>query len=266
MDLADDLSLALSIATAADLVSAPRFRAADLKVEAKPDRSPVTDADRAVEREIRTRIAAARPLDGIYGEEYGTEGDPDGRGRQWIIDPIDGTANFLRGLPVWATLIGLAIDGVPVVGVVSAPALGLRWWAARGHGAWVDRTDGPHGDAPRAMRVSGVAQLEDAVFSHGAIRLWEDLGRGQQLASIAREVWRDHGYGDFWQHMLVAEGHLDAAAEFDLQPYDLAAIVPIIEEAGGRFSDADGNAGPWGGSALSTNGLLHEALLTRLRS
>jgi len=266
VDLADDLSLACSIAADADLVAGPRFRAADLRVEAKPDRSPVTDADRAVERLIRERIAAARPGDGVYGEEFGTVGDPEGRGRQWIIDPIDGTANFLRGVPVWATLIGLAIDGVPVVGVVSAPALGLRWWAARGLGAWVDRTDGPHGDAPRRMRVSGVERIEDAYFSHGAIRLWEDLGRGAQLAAIAREVWRDHGYGDFWQHMLVAEGLIDAAAEFDVQPYDVAAIAPIVEEAGGRFSDADGTAGPWGGSALSTNGLLHETFLDRLRA
>jgi len=266
VDLADDLSLACSIAADADLVSGPRFRAADLLVESKPDRTPVTDADRAVERLIRERIAEARPGDGILGEEFGVEGDPEGRGRQWIVDPIDGTANFLRGVPVWATLIGLAIDGVPVVGVVSAPALGLRWWGARGLGAWVDRTDGPHGDAPRRMRVSAVAAVSDAYFSHGAIRLWEDAGRGAQLAAIAREVWRDHGYGDFWQHMLVAEGLIDAAAELDLQPYDVAAIVPIVEEAGGRFTDLAGRSGPWGGSALTTNGLLHEALLDRLRA
>lgn len=266
MDLADDLSLALAIAADADLVSGPRFRAADLVIEAKPDRTPVTDADRAVERLIRAELLAARPDDGILGEEFGTVGDPDGRGRQWIVDPIDGTANFLRGVPVWATLIGLAIDGVPVVGVVSAPALGLRWWGARGLGAWVDRTDGPLGDAPRRMGVSRVASLADAYFSHGAIQLWEREGRGAQLASIAREVWRDHGYGDFWQHMLVAEGLIDAAAEFDLQPYDMAAIVPIVEEAGGRFTDAAGTAGPWGGSALSSNGLLHDVLLDRLRT
>jgi len=265
VDLADDLSLALSIAADADLVSAPRFRATNLLIESKPDRTPVTDADRAVERLIRERIGAARPGDGILGEEFGIEGDPEGRGRQWIVDPIDGTANFLRGVPVWATLIALAIDGVPAVGVVSAPALGLRWWAGRGLGAWVDRTDGPHGDAPRPMRVSGVAAISDAYFSHGAIRLWEDLGRGEQLAAITREVWRDHGYGDFWQHMLVAEGLIDAAAEFDVQPYDVAAIAAIVEEAGGRFSDADGTPGPWGGSALSTNGLLHDVFLDRLR-
>lgn len=264
MDLADDLSLARSIAADADLVAAARFRARDLVVEAKPDRTPVTDADRAVEGLIRERIAEARPDDGFFGEESGASGAA-GR-RQWIVDPIDGTANFLRGIPVWATLIGLAVDRVPVLGVVSAPALGLRWWAARGLGSWVDRTDGPHGDPPRRMRVSGVARLGDAFFSHGAIRLWEDLGRGHQLRAIAGEVWRDHGYGDFWQHMLVAEGLVDAAAEFDLQPYDMAAIVPIVEEAGGRFTDASGRPGPWGGSAVSTNGLLHETILDRLRA
>jgi len=260
---ADDLSLALAIAADADLVSRPRFRATDLAIESKPDRTPVTDADRAVERLIRERIAASRPGDAILGEEYGGERRD---GRQWIVDPIDGTANFLRGIPVWATLLALAVDGVPIVGVVSAPALGLRWWGARGHGAWVDRTDGPHGDPPRAIRVSRVAALPDAFFSHGAIRIWEDEGRGGQLAAIVREVWRDHGYGDFWQHMMVAEGLVDAAAEFDLQPYDVAALIPIVEEAGGRFSDADGTAGPWGGSALTTNGLLHDALLDRLRA
>ncbi|OJX65699.1 MAG: histidinol phosphatase [Micrococcales bacterium 73-13] len=260
--IADDLSLALSIAADADLVSAPRFRATDLVVEAKPDRTPVTDADRAVERRIRERILAARPGDGILGEEFGAEG---GGSRRWIVDPIDGTANFLRGVPVWGTLLALAVDGEPLVGVVSAPALGLRWWGARGCGAWVDRTDGPHGDAPRALRVSGVARLGDAYFSHGAVQLWEAEGRGGQLAAIAREVWRDHGYGDFWQHMLVAEGVIDAAAEFDVQPYDVAAIIPIVEEAGGRFTDAGGTSGPWGGSAVSTNALLHDELLDRLR-
>ena len=263
MNLADDLSLALSIAADADLVSAPRFRAADLLVESKPDRTPVTDADRAVERLIRERILAARPGDGILGEEFGTEGSGP---RQWIIDPIDGTANFLRGVPVWGTLIALAIDGAPVVGVASAPALGLRWWGARGLGAWVDRTDGPFGDAPRRLRVSAVGRLADAYFSHGAIRIWEEAGRGAQLAAIAREVWRDHGYGDFWQHLLVAEGLIDAAAEFDVQSYDVAALIPIVEEAGGRFTDAAGAPGPWGGSALTTNGLLHDELLDRLRA
>lgn len=265
--IADDLALALAVAADADLVSLPRFRALDLLVETKPDRTPVTDADRAVERLIRERIGAARPGDSILGEEYGEEGSRDGR--QWIVDPIDGTANFLRGVPVWGTLIALAVGGVPRVGVVSAPALGLRWWGAEGLGAWSDRASGDRVDpvhgAPRRLRVSRVGRLADAYVSHGAIQIWESLGRGGQLAGIAREVWRDHGYGDFWQHMLVAEGAIDAAAEFGIQPYDVAAIIPIVEEAGGRFTDAEGTPGPWGGSALTTNGLLHDALLDRLR-
>jgi len=266
--IADDLALALAIAADADLVSLPRFRAMDLAIETKPDRTPVTDADRAVERLVRERIAASRPGDAILGEEFGEQGGRDGR--QWIVDPIDGTANFLRGIPVWGTLIALAIGGTPVVGVVSAPALGLRWWGAKGLGAWSDRAAGGHVDPvhsePRRLGVSGVRELADAVVSHGSVRIWEEAGRAAQLAAITREAWRDHGYGDFWQHMLVAEGAIDASAEFDLQPYDVAAVIPIVEEAGGRFTDAEGNAGPWGGSALATNGLLHEALLERLRS
>ncbi len=264
--VADDLSLALSIAADADLVSTDRFRAQDLRIETKPDRTPVTDADRAVERLVRERIAASRPGDAILGEEYGGQRTA---GRQWIVDPIDGTANFLRGLPIWGTLIALAVDGVPVVGVASAPALGRRWWGARGLGAWTETTANGHHQpdvAPRSIRVSGVQTLPDAVFSHGAVRIWEEAGRAAQLAAIARTVWRDHGYGDFWQHMLVAEGAIDAAAEFDLQPYDMAALVPIVEEAGGRFTSAAGEPGPWGGSAVATNGLLHDALLAALRS
>lgn len=260
---ADDLTLALSIASDADLVSAERYRARDLRVERKPDRTFVTDADRAVERLIRDRIAAARPGDGVLGEEYGDDGHR--AGRQWIIDPIDGTANYLRGIPVWATLIALAVDGVPVVGVASAPALGLRWWAARGQGAWVDRTDGPFGDAPRRLAVSGVADLADAAMSGNGMQYWDEAGRLDRLVELSRRVWRMPGTSDFWSYMLVAEGALDAVAEFGLAPYDLAALIPVVEEAGGRFTDADGSTGPWGGSAVATNGLLHDAMLEAVR-
>ena len=260
---ADDLALALSIAADADLVSIDRFRAIDLRVETKPDRTPVTDADRAVERLVRERIAAARPGDSILGEEFGAEG---GGARQWIIDPIDGTANFLRGVPIWGTLVALAVDGAPTVGVVSAPALGMRWWGARGHGAWADRTDGPLGDPPRRISVSGVRELADASISYNSIQGWDLAGRTDALLELTRSVWRARAIGDMWSFMLLAEGAIDAVGEFDLQPYDMAALIPIIEEAGGRFTDAEGRPGPWGGSAIATNGHLHDAFLAKVRA
>ncbi len=264
--VADDLSLALALAADADLVSLPRFRALDLVVETKPDATPVTDADRAVERLIRERIAASRPGDAILGEEFG--GIHSG-GRQWIVDPIDGTANFLRGVPIWGTMIALAIDGVPVVGVVSAPALGRRWWGAKDLGAWTAATEGttvdPAHREPRRLEVSRVASLADASLSHGSLRYWDETGRLDELVGLTREIWRVRSYGDVWQYMLLAEGVLDVVVELDLKPWDVAAHIPIIEEAGGRFTDLAGGAGPWGGSAVATNGLLHDAILERFR-
>jgi histidinol-phosphatase len=262
-DLAADLSLALALADAADAISIDRFRALDLLVTSKPDRTPVTDADRAVEQAIRDRLAAERPDDGILGEEFGAAaGTGPGSHRQWIIDPIDGTANFLRGVPIWGTLIALAIDDVPVVGVVSAPALSQRWWAARGLGAH----SVVRGGEPRTLRVSGVSQLSDAVLSYNSLPGWDDAGRLEPIIDLTRAVWRARAIGDMWSYMLVAEGAIDIAGEFDLQPYDMAALQPIVEEAGGRFSSVDGEAGPWHGSALATNGLLHEEVLQRLRA
>jgi histidinol-phosphatase len=255
--IADDLALALALAADADLVSLDRFRAVDLEVSTKPDRTPVTDADQAVERGIRSGIEAARPGDAILGEEYGTEGDSS---RQWIIDPIDGTANFLRGVPIWGTLIALAVDGVPVVGVVSAPALGKRWWGATGHGAHMRDLDGTE----RALAVSGVERLEDASLSYNSLKGWDDAGRLESLVRLNRAVWRSRAVGDMWAYMLVAEGALDLVGEFDLQPYDMAALVPIVTEAGGRFSSLDGQPGPWHGTALATNGLLHDETLRLL--
>lgn len=250
----DDLALALALAADADRISLDRFRALDLVVTTKPDRTPVTDADQAVERSIRSGIEAARPADSILGEEYGSQGSGS---RQWIIDPIDGTANFLRGVPIWGTLISLAVGGVPIVGVVSAPALGKRWWAAAGHGAWGQEAGG----APRALRVSGVGDLADASLSYNSLAGWDGAGRLDHLIALHRSVWRSRAIGDMWAYMLLAEGALDIVGEFDLQPYDMAALIPIVEEAGGRFTSADGEAGPWGGSALATNGLLHGAAL-----
>ena len=253
--MSDDLDLAQRLADAADAVSAARFRANDLVVTTKPDMTPVSDADRAAEEAIRALLASERPDDAILGEEFGTSGDSR---RQWIIDPIDGTSNFVRGVPVWATLIALAVDGVPVLGVVSAPALGKRWWAARGEGAFVRDAESPQG---RRLQVSKVAALADASISYNSIQQWDWHGRLDELVALSRAVWRTRAYGDMWSYMMVAEGLIDMAGEFDLQSYDMAALVPIIEEAGGTFTSADGEPGPWHGSALASNGLLHEAVL-----
>lgn len=251
----DDLSLALTLAAEADLISMERFTSLDLVVTTKPDRTPVTDADQAVERSIRSGIEAARPTDSILGEEYGAQGSGS---RQWIIDPIDGTANFLRGVPIWGTLIALAIDGVPIVGVVSAPALGKRWWAARGHGAF----GMAHGHEPQRLQVSQVSDLEDAALSYNNIKGWDAAGRIDTLVDLQKRVWRAQAIGDAWAYMLVAEGHLDAAGEWDMKPYDIAALIPIVEEAGGRFTSLAGDSGPWSGSALASNGHLHDAVLS----
>ncbi|WP_026851739.1 histidinol-phosphatase [Glaciibacter superstes] len=260
--LDDDLAVAIRLADAADTISRDRFRALDLVVTTKPDRTPVTDADQAVERVIRSGLADSRPSDGILGEEYGTEGPTD---RQWIIDPIDGTANFLRGVPIWATLISLAIDGVPVLGVVSAPALGKRWWATTGGGAWMTDERTP-GAAPIRLQVSRVSDLTDASLSYNSIQQWDQAGHLDQLVALSRQVWRTRAYGDMWSYMLLAEGLIDIAGEFDLQPYDMAALAPIVEESGGRFTSVDGQDGPWHGSALATNGILHQATLAALQA
>jgi histidinol-phosphatase len=231
-----DLDFALSLADDADALSLPRFRAVDLHVETKPDLTPVTDADRAVERALRERIARDRPGDGVLGEE---EGD-DGGDIRWILDPIDGTKNFSRGIPVWATLIALERDGEIVCGVASAPALGHRWWAARGEGAYRDG---------EPLHVSKIARLEEATVSCSYAR---DLARLEDTARHAR------GFGDFWQHMLVAEGAVDVAVDAALARWDVAALEPIVTEAGGRLDTLPN------GQSLSTNGRLHDAAFSRL--
>lgn len=253
-DLSEDLALALRIADAADAVSMAQFDSADLEIRTKADASFVTDADLATERAIRSLLADERPADGILGEEYGTTGDAT---RQWVIDPIDGTSNYLKGIPMWATLIALVIDGVPRVGVVSQPALGRRWWGATGLGAW---TNGPSG-SPRRIAVSGVDAVSDASVSFQSIAQWDAEGRSDALLRLSRSVWRDRGYGDAWPYMLLAEGRLELVAEFDVKEYDIAAHVPIIMEAGGRFTDIDGRDSIASRSSLATNGLLHDAFV-----
>ncbi|MBS1672811.1 MAG: histidinol phosphatase [Actinobacteria bacterium] len=258
VDFRSDLDLALRLADAADAQSLPRFDAADLHVSLKADRSHVTDADLATERAIREILEAERPEDGILGEEYGTSGDTH---RQWIIDPIDGTANFLRGVPLWGTMISLAVDGVARVGVVSMPALGRRWWAAPGLGAWASTES-----EPRAIRVSGVASLDDASVSFQSIAQWDDAGHLETLVALSRRVWRDRAYGDVFSYMMLAEGRLDMVAEFDVKEYDIAAAFAIVTEAGGTATAFDGTPTLSARSALATNGVLHAAFLEQLRT
>lgn len=257
----DDLQLALHLADLADQRSLERFRAGDLVVHTKPDLTPVTEADQAVERTLRQELASARPADGILGEEYGTDGAD--APRRWVLDPIDGTKNYVRGVPVWATLIGLMDGPEVVVGVVSAPAMGRRWWAARGEGAF---TTDPGSRLPRPLRVSAVRALDDASFSYSDARGWAERGAAGGLQALLDTTWRQRAYGDFWSHMLVAEGAIDIAAEPDLQSYDMAALVPIVEEAGGRFTSYAGGDPLVDGSAVCTNGVLHDEVLALLRS
>jgi histidinol-phosphatase len=255
-----DLALAQELADLADGITTARFRADDLTVRSKPDLSLVTDADRAVEQAIRSRLAELRPRDALLGEEFGRAGDAD---RQWVIDPIDGTHNYVRGVPVWATLIGLLDGRRPVVGMVSAPALGQRWWAATGHGAF-GRALGsqvPRAE-PRRLRVSAVGSLADASMSYSSLSGWAD--RLPRLLELLGSLWRSRGYGDFWSYMLLAEGAVDLAAEPELSLWDMAALAPIVVEAGGRFTGLDGVDGVHQGNAAASNGLLHDALLAAL--
>ena len=268
-DYAADLELALALADSADVITAHRFGALDLVVEAKPDLTPVSDADRAVEQSLRARLEYARPDDAISGEEFGSQGSG---ARRWVIDPIDGTKNFVRNVPVWATLIALLDHDRPVVGVVSAPALGRRWWAARGTGAFMSSAFGSPASGssddrsqPRRLAVSKVNDLADASLSYASLSGWAQHGRREAFVALTERVWRSRAYGDFWSYMLVAEGAVDIAAEPELSLWDLAALVPIVVEAGGRFTSLDGVDGPHGGNAVASNGVLHDDFLAALR-
>lgn len=258
-----DLRLARQLADLADEVSMQYFNSRDLGVYLKEDRTHVTDGDRAVERVIREKLAEARPSDSIYGEEFGRQGTSR---RQWVIDPIDGTANFMRGVPIWATLIALVVDGTPEVGVVSAPALNRRWWGATGHGAYLDDDLSDSDTATdRRIQVSGVESLADAQINYGSMKYWMDEGRLDPIIELNAQAFRSRTIGDFWPYMLVAEGSFDVSCEVGLQPYDMAALVPIVEEAGGRFTSVEGEPGCWGGSAVATNGVVHDEVLGILR-
>jgi histidinol-phosphatase len=259
-DLSADLGLALALADLADGITLSRYAAVDLVVESKPDATPVSDADRAVEAALRSRLAVERPDDAVLGEEEGWSGGADAR-RRWVVDPVDGTKNFIRTVPIWATLIALEVDSRVQVGVVSAPALGLRWWAARGTGAW--RRERGAGQ-PTQVQVSRVAELSDSSMSYSSLSGWEEQGRLDGFLTLTRAVWRTRAFGDFWSHCLVAEGAVDISAEPEVSHWDLAALQVIVEEAGGRFTDLSGEPGPDGGSVVVSNGLLHGRVLSLL--
>lgn len=260
-DYHDDLRLAHVLADVADATTMERFKALDLKVETKPDMTPVSEADKAAEELIRTSLKRARPRDAVMGEEFGTEGHGP---RRWVIDPIDGTKNYVRGVPVWATLIALTElteeGDQPVVGLVSAPALQRRWWAVRDGGAYTGRS---LAKATR-MRVSQVSRVADASFAYSSLSGWEERGMLEGFLDLTRACWRTRAYGDFWPYMMVAEGAVDICAEPELSLWDMAANAVIVEEAGGRFTGLDGKAGPHSGNAAASNGLLHDELLRQL--
>jgi histidinol-phosphatase len=258
-DFTDDLRLAHVLADDADSITTTRYKALDLHVMSKPDLTPVTDADEAVEESIRRTLSRVRSRDAVLGEEHGSTGHSQ---RRWVIDPIDGTKNFVRGVPVWATLIALVVDEEVMLSVVSAPLLQRRWWASGGNGAWTGRS------LLKATRcqVSDIRRLEDASLSYSSLHGWEERDRIEDFLSLMRRCWRSRAYGDFWSYMLLAEGAIDLAAEPELQLYDMAALDIIVREAGGRFTSLNGTDGPFGGSALASNGHLHDAALSFLGS
>ncbi len=255
---ADDLELALNIADYVDGVTMADFGSSALRVETKADDSPVTEVDRTAEQTVRGLLEHHRPKDAIHGEEFGTKG---GGPRQWIIDPVDGTRNYIRGIPVWATLIALLDEGTPVLGVASAPALGLRWFAAKGDGAW----KGMRMRDAKPIHVSAIDQIERAAISYSSLSGWGKAGLLNSFLDLLGTAERTRAFGDFWSYMMVAEGIVDVATEPELQIYDMAALVPIVEEAGGRFTSLTGAPGPFGGNAVATNGLLHDDVLRLLQ-
>lgn len=257
----DDLRLAHVLADAADNLSMDRFGALDLEVSTKPDMTYVTESDQAVEDAIRKMLKSARGRDTVLGEESGvTEGTAEQGERRWIIDPIDGTSNFVRGVPVWATLIALEEAGEVVVGCVSAPALGRRWWAMKDGGAHTGKSF----RSTREIHVSGVRELSAASMSFSSAPSWEQIGKGKEFQALLRQCWRTRAYGDFWSYMLLAEGAVDIAAEPELNVWDMAALDVIVREAGGKFTSLAGVDGPWGPNAVATNSRLHDAVMAYL--
>lgn len=254
--IAQDLDLALALADAADLITSARYQAQDLVVTTKPDNTPVTDADRATERAIRDILSQKRPDDGLVGEEFGDNAE--GKSRYWVIDPIDGTKNFMRGVPTWSTLIALIENGEVIIGVASAPALSRRWYGSKGGGAFVIFADGQ----AKKISVSKVSAIADASITYSDFIGWNE--KRSAFTSLLDACWRSRGMGDFWSHMLVAEGAVDIAVEPSVALWDMAAIDIIVREAGGAFTSITGQAGPGHGSGLSTNSILHTTVVKYL--
>ena len=254
----NDIELLQVLATAADEISLARFRALDLVVEAKPDRTPVTDADKAVEGKLRELLRLYRPTDEVIGEEMDKTGDSN---RSWIIDPIDGTANYLRGVPIWGTLIALRVDGEITTSIISAPALGRRWWAGKGRGAFTKDIDG----SVRKIAVAKIAMLEDSTLSFNSLEQWRNQGLLEQLLELSTNVSRTRAYGDFLSYMFVAEGAIEIASEHDLKIHDIAALVPILTEAGGRITDLQRELTDDSSSVIATNSLLHQTVQDALK-
>jgi histidinol-phosphatase len=258
------LEVAMAACDEADALALTHFRT-DLHIETKPDRTFVTQADTAIERAIRARLQAAFPDHGLVGEEYGTQ---DGaKPVRWIIDPIDGTHNYLRGVPLFGTLLGLEVAGDLVLGVCSAPAMATRWFAWRDGGAWETRLTGGTWDRSAAVRlhVSGISRVEDSQLLYSSVPQLMDSGLVPGFGRLIREVWRDRGFGDFWGYALVAEGAAEAMVEVGPNSWDLAAPSIVVEEAGGRMTDIGGERTIHGGNALATNGILHDEIVARLR-
>ncbi len=253
----DDLRLAHSLADAVERSSLDSFRAADPDVESKDDGSLVTPADRHTEQLLRHQLQRTRPRDAVQGEELATTGHGN---RRWILDPISGTVNFIRGVPVWATLIGLVVDDQAVLGLVSAPALSRRWWAALGSGAWTGRSL----SQARRIRVADTSTIEHASLSYADLGVWLAGADRAGFTDLVDRCWRTRAYGDFWSHALVAEGAVDIGLATAVRIHDMAALAPIVTEAGGRLTDLDGTDGPFGNSALTSNGTLHEEVLAML--
>lgn len=256
------LTFALACCDAADSIALEHFRR-DLVIETKPDQTFVTQADTAIERTIRGLIIAAYPDHGMVGEEYGSEA---GTGSvRWYIDPIDGTHNFMRGVPLFGTLLAVEEDGEIVAGVMSAAAMGERWYARRGGGTWAVRSVGPRAGERRRVGVSHVAAIPDAQILYSSPFDIEASGVAPGFPSLVRAAWRDRGFGDFWGYALVAEGAAEAMVEVGPSSWDLAAPSIVVEEAGGRMTDIGGQRTIHGGNALATNGILHDEIVTRLR-
>lgn len=268
---AELLAFALELASAADAITMRYYRQADIEARAKADASLVTRADLEVEAELRAAIAERFPDHAFLGEEDGLHGGPDAAVR-WIVDPIDGTHSYVRGIPVWATLIACEVEGELTVGVASAPALGTRWWAGRGLGAYraalfFDASGGMEaswtGEAER-IHTSSIARLEESQLLYGSFRLTVDAWDGRAI-ELLRAAWRTRSFSDFWGYCLVAEGSAEAMIEAEISPWDIAAMLVIVEEAGGRLTDLEGRPSIEAGHSIASNGPLHDELLRRLR-